>query len=235
MISAVFFDLGGTLLVLRRNLILSSILVAEGYAVTAEEVRNSYAVVEPRWLQEYSGRSAKAAEAIKAYDRLNALVIEHLGLTKNSDESTKLSMLARERWDQVSSTVPLQLYPDVEPVLSRLRALKITTALVSNAPADTVETVEALGLSRYLGHIIISGVVGCSKPNPEIFRIALARAAVTPEQTIHVGDVYAADVVGARNAGIRGILLDRGGISDATDCLVVRGLSDILPLVDQSQ
>jgi putative hydrolase of the HAD superfamily len=77
--------------------------------------------------------------------------------------------------------------------------------------------------------VLVSGVVGVSKPNPEIFRLALAQAEAKPEETVHVGDVYEADVVGARNAGIKGILLDRTGAQRAQDCPCIQGLSEIYP------
>ena len=235
MIKAVFFDLGGTLLVTRRDRILHGILVEAGYNLSLKAVRASYEAVEPAWLQHYATHPATGPESSEAYRRLNVSVIEHLGIARGREESDRLSQLVRDRWEAVGRTVPHELYPDAEPVLSRLNSLRITTALVSNAPPDTAKTVEELRLPLYIKHIIISGVVGYSKPNPEIFRIALARAAASPDQAVHVGDVYASDVLGARSAGIRGILLDRDGVSGAKDCPVIRGLSEVLPLVASAQ
>jgi hypothetical protein len=46
---------------------------------------------------------------------------------------------------------------------------------------------------------------------PGIFRHALERMGVHPSEALHVGDSYAADVVGARRVGIRAVLIDRNG------------------------
>jgi putative hydrolase of the HAD superfamily len=50
---------------------------------------------------------------------------------------------------------------------------------------------------------------------------------VNPGEAVHIGDVYEADVVGARNAGLEGILVDRDGSRPGLDCPRMRGLSEI--------
>ena len=80
---------------------------------------------------------------------------------------------------------------------------------------------------RYLQHVVISGIVGYSKPHPEIFRIALRLAGIEPSQAIHVGDLYESDIVGARNAGIQGVLIDREGTASNLDCPRIMNLGDI--------
>jgi putative hydrolase of the HAD superfamily len=70
---------------------------------------------------------------------------------------------------------------------------------------------------------------GCNKPNPEIFWKALRRAGVKAAEAIYVGDQYQIDVLGASKAGMKGILLDRGGyFTDITDCPRIRRLTEIV-------
>lgn len=235
MIRAVFFDLGGTLLVTRRDRILHGVLVKAGYDVTLESVRAAYGAAEPPWLEYYAGHPVVGEGSAEAYRRLYSAVVEHLGIARGAEGGRRIAALVREHWAGISETVPNELYSDAEPVLAELGELGVTTALVSNAPPEIARTVEELGLPRFIRHIIISGVVGYSKPNPEIFRIALARAEARPDQTIHIGDVYPSDIVGARNAGVRGVLLDRDGVSDAKDCLTIRSLSEVPPLIASDQ
>jgi putative hydrolase of the HAD superfamily len=231
LIRSVFFDLGGTLLIMRRDRVLQRVLQDEGYSVELKRIRASYEEMEPGWLEYYAGHHATGSAAVEAYRRLNALVIKNLGITKSAKEAERLSNLARDRREEISSSIPVELYPDAEPALSKLTSLGLTLALVSNAPPDTSQTVDELGLSRYIKHIVISGIVGYSKPNPQIFRIALSRASANAKETIHVGDVYASDVVGARNAGIRAVLLDREGTSGAKDCERIRSLAELPTLL----
>ena len=56
------------------------------------------------------------------------------------------------------------------------------------------------------------------KPDPRLFEIALARSGARRESTIHVGDLYHIDVVGARNAGLRAVLLDEADLRPDADC-----------------
>jgi FMN phosphatase YigB (HAD superfamily) len=84
--------------------------------------------------------------------------------------------------------------------------------IVSNWPlAATVDHyAEAAGWSRHLAAIVVSQRVGSIKPHPEIFRAAeaaLGLIAGDRRRILHVGDDWAADVVGAKGAGWQAALL----------------------------
>lgn len=228
-VTAVFFDFGGTLLIMRRDRIISRILSEEGYAVEAEQVHSAYFSVEPSWLEEYGDKKMTGEETEEAYRRLDAMIFRLLFPGSTGTETDRVSALMRLGWPRVEKSVPLELYPDALPTLDVLKSQGYSLGLVSNAPPNTMNVVEKLGLTKYFPVVLISGVVGVSKPNPEIFRMALARAGAGPESAVHVGDVYEADVVGARNAGIKGILLDRSGSQSKLDCPRIQSLSEIYP------
>lgn len=81
---------------------------------------------------------------------------------------------------------------------------------------------------------IISGeMVRAYKPHREIFEKALEISGCKPEEVIHVGDSLISDVQGAKNAGIRPILLNRkgNGVTDGTE--VVASLLEILKIVER--
>jgi len=61
---------------------------------------------------------------------------------------------------------------------------------------------EHSGLKPYLKYIVLSEDVGINKPQPEIFEKALKLNGVTADEAIMIGDSWAHDIVGARNAGI---------------------------------
>jgi putative hydrolase of the HAD superfamily len=64
-------------------------------------------------------------------------------------------------------------------------------------------------LDGYFDCIVASTTSGAQKPDVAIFREALRRTGADPASSIHVGDNYIADVLGARAAGIDAVLLDR--------------------------
>ena len=186
---------------------------------------------ESWWIPYYAARVLNAEEAAEAYRVLDHKVFSMLYPGESEPEALRFSKLVRKRWPELESEIPLELYPDAEPTLERLARGDYALGLISNAPADTIRAVEALGLTKYLGTIVISGAVGYTKPHPEIFRIALRRAGVDAAEAIHVGDLYEADVVGARNAGMEGILVDRDGTQRGSDCPMVQSLAEIYEFI----
>lgn len=98
----------------------------------------------------------------------------------------------------------IQAPPAVGPLLERLSE-RYRLAVLSNWPlALTIDRfVEAAGWSPWLTAVVVSQRVGTIKPHPEIFAIAAAALDVAPGAILHVGDDWAADVVGAKEAGWR--------------------------------
>jgi HAD superfamily hydrolase (TIGR01509 family) len=91
-------------------------------------------------------------------------------------------------------------------VLLRSLARDRRVAILSNWPlAATVDRyAEAHGWSEHLAAIVVSQRVGTIKPHPAIFEAARAALRSPPaERILHVGDDWAADVVGALDAGWR--------------------------------
>jgi len=70
---------------------------------------------------------------------------------------------------------------------------------------------ERCGLDGLLDGTVTSAGTGSRKPDPGIFDAALELAGCEPGEALHVGDTPEEDVVGARAAGIRPLLIDRDG------------------------
>lgn len=93
---------------------------------------------------------------------------------------------------------------DAGVTLERLAARGFALAILSNWPlAVTIDRyAEAQGWLPYLRAIVVSQRVGVIKPHPAIFRAAEAELGLGAGAAIlHVGDDWAADVVGAARAG----------------------------------
>ena len=117
--------------------------------------------------------------------------------------------------------------PGVPEALARLQRQDLTLAVVSNSDGTCAESLEAAGLRRYLGVVIDSADVGVEKPDPRIFEIALARCGAHRHRTLYVGDLYHADVVGGRGAGLHVLLLDPHGDWPELDCERAADLSAV--------
>jgi putative hydrolase of the HAD superfamily len=108
--------------------------------------------------------------------------------------------------------------PGVSEALARLHAAGLRLAVVSNSTGIARQLLEDVGLAPLFHTIVDSQVEGIEKPHPEIFRRAIARLDVKSERAIHVGDLYHVDVLGARAAGVAGVLIDVAGLYEEADC-----------------
>jgi putative hydrolase of the HAD superfamily len=116
---------------------------------------------------------------------------------------------------------------DVVPALDRLSGLGLRLVVVSNANGVLHRMFDRVGLTRYFDCICDSFVEGVEKPDPRFFEIALARAGAEAGTTMHVGDLYHVDVVGARNSGLRQMLIDPHDLYRAYDADRVRTLGEL--------
>ena len=103
-------------------------------------------------------------------------------------------------------------YADVNEFLERATDAGARLAIVTNGPPLAQRAKLArVGIREPIDAVVVSGEVGSAKPDPAIFRHALDLLESTPDAAWHVGDMLDTDVVGARNAGIRSVWLNRGG------------------------
>ncbi|WP_167121614.1 HAD family hydrolase [Amycolatopsis viridis] len=124
-----------------------------------------------------------------------------------------------------------RLFDDVLPCLEWLRAADVLIAAVTNASgAHQRAKLADLGLTRFFDHLAIAGEVGAAKPDPVMFHSVCAVLDCDPGEAAHVGDKLHTDAVGARDAGLEGIWLDRsGGEPEVPDGVHVIGGLDELP------
>jgi len=115
----------------------------------------------------------------------------------------------------------------VVPALVRFRALGLRLVVVSNANGKLPLLFERVGLAPLVDLMLDSAIEGVEKPDPRLFQIALARARAKAATTLHVGDLYHVDIVGARAAGIDAVLLDPAGLYEGFDCPRVRSLGEL--------
>jgi putative hydrolase of the HAD superfamily len=94
-------------------------------------------------------------------------------------------------------------FPEAEKALIELRSLGFKLGIVTNGKVINQERViDKLGIAKYFDTIIISEREGIRKPNREIYERALFNLALSPKDSIHVGDHPINDIEGAINAGL---------------------------------
>ena len=104
------------------------------------------------------------------------------------------------------------LFPGALSALRELRGRGIGLGLVTNGSSDGQRAkIDRFGLERRVDVICIESEQEAGKPDPRIFRAALAALDAEPYETWMVGDNLYRDVAGAQALGIAGIWYDWEG------------------------
>jgi putative hydrolase of the HAD superfamily len=139
---------------------------------------------------------------------------------------------AREIYDEWAACHHFAMYEDVPDVLRSLHASGLKIGLISNSHRclDSFETHFRLG---GLFSVALSSVEhGYMKPHRSIFEAALRAIDVNAAAAMMVGDSLTHDVDGARQLGMRGVLVARSGRVDAPpDVPVIESLRELPALL----
>ena len=176
------FDLDGTLLDTIDDIAnsMNRVLMANHYPSHSVE-----------WYKKNVGNGAKRL-------LLDALPVEHGLCPNNIDELVKVY---KEDYN-ASSMVLTRPYDGIPELLDHLAALSIRVAVITNKPQNTAETL----LKEYfsdVNFIAVSGEYpgGPIKPDPILAVEVLAKAKVSPDQSVLIGDTEV-DMILAQKASI---------------------------------
>ena len=222
-VDVVLFDAGGTLIRLdyafmracaeRRNHAVTDLALARGEALVRREIDRRAARTD--------GPRDRDADRVAMYF---GGVLEGAGVARAAAAAAAVE-LAQEH---ARANLWRVAMPGAADALAALRSRGFRVGVVSNADGRVAALLEAAGLARHLETIVDSHLEGVEKPDPEIFRRALARLGVPAERTVYVGDIHSIDVLGARAAGLSAILIDEtGGYADVA-CPRIAALAELL-------
>jgi HAD superfamily hydrolase (TIGR01509 family) len=161
------------------------------------------------------------------FERYTRRIIELMG-----GRGPAVDAVAREIFLDWAEHQHFALYADVPDALRALHAHGVRIGLISNTHRCLTSFEAHFELDGLISATVSSYLHGFMKPHPSIFRAALELLQAAPEESAMVGDSLVHDVYGAREIGMRGILLDRAGKSgDLAGVEVIRSLSELPPLL----
>jgi len=235
MTEAVLFDFGGTLF--DYNPTNYSILadVAREFGLTIENsdplLSRAFQLQEEYIHSLMIERNEFSMDWMTSHDwrRCDEILLK----TLNIKSQLALEMLVKKF--QARGMFHYKIFPDTYSTLKSLKDSGIKLGVVSNLPAkyvpDRYKMLKQYNLVQFFSSIVLSGERGVSKPNPEIFLIALKELGVSlPDQVYHIGDSYIFDVIGAKNSSIIPILFDPNKGRNC-DCRSIRSLSEIIEII----
>jgi len=228
MIKAVFFDLYNTLFRYEppREALQAKALQDFGIEVTPDALRWPLVIADEFIYGEIARSSLNQRskeEQAAIWVEYESVLLREAGI--EADETLIRDLLGK----MYQFDARLVLYDDVLPVLADLKSRGLLLGLISNVDRDMTPVLKEVGLLSLLSVVVTSQDAGYNKPHPEIFWEALRRAGVPAAEAIYVGDQHQIDVVGANQAGMKGILLDRNGyFEQITHCPRLRSLVEVV-------
>jgi len=157
-----------------------------------------------------------------------------MGHRLTREQALRLAWLWYEPLSQVAT-----VEDGLDETLARLRDAGLTLGLVSNTfiPGDVLDRhLEREGLLEFLPIRVYSCDVGYRKPSRRIFRAALERADLKPDEAMFVGDSLRADIKGANRMGLVSVLKDPAGRHDGARIQPhhrIRCIADLHDIVEQ--
>jgi HAD superfamily hydrolase (TIGR01549 family) len=232
-IHAVLFDLDGTLRFHRPSFNDAYLEFAGQLGVPDGSIRRRTTL---RWLHYYWAQSPELLADLEASagdeDRfwINHARLYLLRLGCGDDRAADLASHLFRRMRENYQPEDL-LVGGVPQILSTLKELGYQLGVVSNRTKPYEEELEDHGIRAFFDFTLAAGTINAWKPDRAIFHHALQLLGCQPHEAIYVGDNYYADVIGARNAGLRPVLLDPEGIFPEADCRVIRDLGELSQLL----
>lgn len=133
------------------------------------------------------------------------------------------------RWESHLRRVPL--FAGVRECVSGLRELGLKLAVSSDFPVD--HKLKLLGLNDLFDCQLWTETSGYLKPNPEPFEELSECIGEAPADILYVGNSYAYDIVGARNAGMHAAHLSRRAVHDSVADLTFYRFETLLKWVQE--
>ncbi len=153
-------------------------------------------------------------------------VIEGIGLEYSPENVERVSVIL------AAEIAKERILEDCESVLKRFKDAKYRIGLISNAPNPDYDMISSNGLKDYFDSVIFSYELGLFKPGKEIFERALKELNAEPNAALMVGNSMKSDMVGARNAGIDGILISADDVM-TSGVIVVHRLADVFEAAER--
>jgi putative hydrolase of the HAD superfamily len=204
-VKAVLFDLGNTLVQMWiPELVYKKVLASLGIRRPVGEIREALARTEEEFkLHRYRVTYGKVPYE-EYYDRWDSVVLRHLGVP----EDRRLVREIQAGWFDHADCV---IYPDVKDTLTKLKQTGLKTGLISTAYEEDIDAISRkAGLEIDLFDVVIgANTIKQEKPHPDVFRHALKKLNVKPEEALFIGDNIDADYKGAEKVGIRALLIQR--------------------------
>ena len=225
-IDTLFLDAGGVLVQPGWDRV-SAALAGEDIAASAASLRAADPLAR-RDIDEATTIGA-TTDQTRGWEYFNR-VLSHAGVQLS--DATDRALATLQAYHRVENLWE-EIFPDVVPALAAFRSRGLRLVVVSNSNGRLSHLFHRLGLAPWFDVMLDSHDWRVEKPDPRLFHLALDKAGADAARTMHVGDLYHVDIVGARAAGLRdAVLVDGADLYNGVDCRRIRRLGELLSILE---
>lgn len=210
MIRGLIFDINGTVTDIltdegQKDLyrVVSNFLLYQGISISPDELCRIYFDINQRQRTD-SQEEHPEFDAVKLFEEI---IKKHASKYTTELPAKKLKILPEITAElfRAASLHQLKLYPDVQKVLKKLQK-KYRLAAVSDGQSLWAKAeLNAVGLLDYFDPLLVSSDYGYRKPDHRLFKKALKKMNMKPEEVIFIGNDLYRDIYGANKMGIKSV------------------------------
>lgn len=242
-ISAVFFDMGGTIETystsreIRRQAApgMRAILASAGIDLQLSD--EPFLDLVARGMQRYHSWRMNSMEELSPRRVWSEFILADFPEAKDLNGSIAEELM----FYYGSRFYRRKLRPEVPDVLEILRRMGLKLGVISNVSSKDLVPVmlKRYGVYDYFDPIVLSCEYGRRKPDPAIFHYAARMVKAPTSECVYIGDRINRDILGARRAGYRLAIqilhdyphgeIDEGAVPDA----VIKDMTELLEIIQR--
>lgn len=225
-IKAVLFDMGNTLIKYDNEPeeIFQKVLDSMGINRSIEEMKEALSKTEQEFKSLHLQHLFGEIPSNEYWNKWNSTVLKHLNIHQNET----LGRRVQDRW---FDHLDWEAYPHAKEILLRLSQMGLKTGLVTTACEEEIDLIlRGANLQRDCFDVIVGAdTIREVKPHPNVFRYALGKLEVRPEEALFVGDSIDADYKAAESVGIKAILVLRtaNNVDESCNFRTITSLEEI--------
>ena len=238
-ISAILFDLGGTLIDEASNVLNTE----KGYyEIQVKAIYNSlendgisvdWTLFKDKYEEVRIKQKEKSKQTLIEYDMCQRITDTLNFFNYNVSSTSHIIRSAVDAYFKIFFNI-LKIQQSTHNVFKTLAdtyKLGVVTNFAYSPGAHRI--LDRIALRPFFKAVVISGEIGWKKPSQHIFKFALSKLSSKPEEAIFVGDDYEADIVGAKNVGMKTVFLSKESNNYQKADIIIESLEELPSAIKQ--